>query len=188
MKYHLDQYKKRLRNLIPQLPRESDISWLVSAFKSLEKACALNYKKDAFSDLRENDQIKRLLDINAIDFDSLNDATWLSGYFFNNAMFRMVALAEIGLKILFEKHMKLEAPDNYHWLSGWYGKTFSGKLTNINNARTRVNHMKHEIRKERKKSKFEKIGEAIKAFDEVLTLFEKISRLTIEKHFGDVGS
>lgn len=90
----------------------------------------------------------------------------------------MVALAEIGLKILFEKQMKMAAPDNYHWLSGWYEKTFPGKLTNINNARTRVNHFKHKPRKERQRNKFEKMGEAIKALGELLTLLENIERLT----------
>lgn len=178
MKNQLDQYKRRLIKVIPQLPQETDISWLVSVLTSLEKAYTMNYKKDAFSDLRENDQIKRLLSISSSEFDSSKDNTWLSGYFFNNAMFRMVALAEIGLKILFEKHIKLDAPDNYHWLSCWYRKAFHGNLTNINNARTRVNQFKHKPRDLSQRSKFKKIGEGIKALGELLTLLENIGRLT----------
>ena len=31
---------------------------------------------------------------------------WESGYYFNNAMFRMVALTEIALKVLFEQRTR----------------------------------------------------------------------------------
>ncbi len=159
-----------------KLPQETDRAWLVSTYLSLEKAHALNYQHDAISKLPKSDQDNLLLKINTLDSHRLsrNNKKWIAGYFFNNAMFRMVALTEIGLKILFEKTMKMKAPDDYWWLCNWYESTFNMKLSNIQNARRRVNKFKHEPRFGKRKKKFETISEGIDAFKELLSLLEQI--------------
>lgn len=170
------QIKKRVTSLVIKLPQETDRAWLVSTYLSLRKAHGLNYQYDAISKLAKSDQDNLLLKINSLDSRRLSrdDKNWIAGYFFNNAMFRMVALTEIGLKVLFEKRMKMKAPDDYWWLSNWYKSSFNMTLNNIQNARRRVNKFKHEPRLGTRRKKFETINEGIDAFKELLSLLEQI--------------
>lgn len=99
---------------------------------------------------------------------------WLAGHFFNNALFRMVALVEISLKTLFQRQMNMEPPDNYGWLADWYKKKFAGKLGYIGRARARVNKFKHEQRDRTKPKALETYVDGLKAFDELLLLMSFI--------------
>jgi len=176
MKKKLDQLNIRVSSLVSKLPDETDRSWLVTIYLSLKKAAALNYKDDSFSKLTKCNQDTILLKMKSLDTRRLSttDKDWIAGYFFNNAMFRIVALAEIGLKILFEKKTKMKAPGDYGWLSQWYERTFTMKLDNIQFARRRVNKFKHEPRGKGKKKKFETMREGIDALKELLSLLEQI--------------
>ena len=180
----LIQFEKKLLTLLPTLPPEIDRPWVLATYLSLKMATELNYTDDAFSKLPNQDQIDFLsknLSFSFQDIQKLSKGnnTWEAGYFFNNAIFRMVALAEIGLKVLFKRKTTIDAPDNYWWLSKWYENTFTQKLGNIQNARKRVNHFKHDTRSKNKNNKvFEKMSEGIKAFQELLSLLEHIASLT----------
>jgi len=176
MNKELIQLIKRVSSLVSKLPDETDRSWLVTTYLSLKKASAYNYKKDAFSKLAKSNQDAILLKINSLDPRKLSvtEKDWIAGYFFNNAMFRIVALAEIGLIILFEKKEKKQAPRDYRLLSQWYEKTFTMKLKKVQLARKRVNKFKHEPRSAVKNKKYETMREGIDAFKELLSLLEQI--------------
>ena len=172
------QIKKRITCLVTKLPKETDRSWLVSIYLSLKKAHGLNYQYDAITRLTKSDQDKILLKVNSLESrrssKDEDDKNWVAGYFFNNAMFRMVALTEIGLKVLFEKRMKMQAPNDYWWLSNWYESAFKMKLNNIQNARRRVNKLKHKPRIGTRNKRFETMSQGIEAFKELLALLEQI--------------
>jgi len=181
MKKEFNQLKKRVDSLIPILPQETDVSWLVSIYFSLNKAYELNYQYDAISKLIKSDQADILLKISSLNFTSnaklsKEERTWLAGYYFNNAMFRMVALTEIGLKILFEQKMKVKPPKDYGWLSKWYLMVFGKNLINVQNARSRVNKQKHELRGTKNSKQFESMKDGIYAFNELLSLLEDIQK------------
>lgn len=177
MNTELTEIKKRIASLLPKLPDEIDRSWLASTYLSLRKAHALCYQNDSISRLPKNGQDRIVLEITSLDArrapKEIKD--WIAAYYFNNALFRTVALTEIGLKVLFEKKMKMEPPPkSYQWLADWY-KTDSGMtLNNIANARKRVNKFKHEPRRRINKKKFETMREGIDALKELLLLLEKI--------------
>jgi len=99
---------------------------------------------------------------------------WLAGYYFNNALLRMVALAEITLKLLFEREMKMKSPNNYWCLVGWYKRKFAGKLKYIASARARVNKFKHDPRDRTKPKALESYADGLKAFKELLKLMSLI--------------
>jgi len=113
MKSRLKQFKKRLTPLVQMLPEVIDRSWLVSTYLSLKKANGLNYKEDTFSRLPKGQQDAIALGIKSLGSSKTGNREWESGYYFNNAMFRMVALAEIALKVLFEKKAKMKPPPSY---------------------------------------------------------------------------
>jgi len=151
MNTKLKTIKRRLKPLILSLPEMIDRSWLLSAYLSIRKAYSLNYHNDSFSKLSKADQDDILLYINSLS--SLKTMTrhreWIAGYYFNNAMFRIVALAETGLKVLYTRETKKKAPeDNYAYnnlLLPWYEGRY-GILHNLKNARKQVNKFKHRNR------------------------------------------
>jgi hypothetical protein len=174
MKNKLNQIEKRLIPLIQNLPDVIDRSWLLSTFLSLKKAHALNYKEDLFSRLSKDKRDSILLGVKPLGSSRTRNKEWESGYYFNNAMFRMVALTEIALKELFERKMEIEPPPSCPWLTKWYETTYERRLNNINAARKRVNKFKHERRSKIPTKKFETMQEGVDAFEELLLLLEQI--------------
>jgi hypothetical protein len=174
MKSRLEKIERRLTPLVPKLLDVIDRSWLVSTYLSLKKAYALNYKEDTFSRLPKDKQDTIVLGIKSLGSSKAGDKEWESGYYFNNAMFRMVALTEIALKVLFERKVKMKPPPSYPWLSKWYETSYGNRLSNVNSARSRVNKFKHEPRSRATKKKFESMQEGVDAFEELLLLLEQV--------------
>jgi hypothetical protein len=179
MNIDFNNLEKRVISIVVALPEEIDRSWLIAVFLSLRKAYELNYQRDDISLLNKADQNNLLLRITAFNFNSFKHSTseekiWAAGYFFNNAMFRMVALTEIGLKLL-KKLQNKKNKGKHTQLSKWYEETFQQKLTNIENARKRVISLKHHLRNSKGKKSFEGMSEGVVAFNELLTLMEHIS-------------
>jgi len=179
MKTELTKIKKSVESLIMILPEEIDRSWLLSVYLSLLRAFALNYRNDAVSRLSKADQDKLLPKITSLTSrNTTKDAKkWFAGYYFNNAMFRTVALAETGLKVLYEKTTSKKVPAGnkvYHDLRTWYENRFGLKLDNISKARQQVNVFKHDVRSPTTCKKFETMVEGIEAFKELLTLLKQI--------------
>jgi hypothetical protein len=172
-----NEIKKRISNLLQNLPSGIDRSWLVSSYLSLKQSFEMKYQKDFFLEIERNKQNIVLEEINSLDFEGTSNENkfFVAGFYFNNSVFRIVALAEIGLKVLFEKKMKLPAiKRDYKWLKEWYEKTFNKKMDNIQSARKRVNVFKHEPRSVNLQKKFETIEDGIAALEELLLLLEKI--------------
>ena len=174
MKKRLNQIGERLIPLVPKLPDVIDRSWLVSTYLSLKRAYVLNYKEDAFSRLPKGKQDSIVLGIKSLGSSKAGNREWESGYYFNNAMFRMVALTEIALKVLFQQKAKMKSPPPYPRLWEWYETSYGKTLSNINRARRRVNKFKHEPRSRTTKKRFESMQEGIDAFEELLLLLEQI--------------
>jgi hypothetical protein len=114
MNTELTKINRRLKPLILNLPETVDRSWLLSTYLSLKKAYSLNYKNDSLSKLSKSDQDAILLDIRSLGSAKTISAhrEWIAGYYFNNAMFRIVALAETGLKVLYTRETKKKAADD----------------------------------------------------------------------------
>lgn len=184
MKIH--EYRDRVSSLAKNLPDESDSEWLVAVYLSLATAEELGYEKDLHALRKREERDARnsgMLcqdSLRPIQFSEPADAQkeWTAGYYFNNALFRMVALAEITLQTLFKREMGLEPPFmRYGWLADWYKIRFAGTLDKIANARTRVNRFKHEDRLgSRPKAKaLEKYDDALEALNELLALLTTIA-------------
>jgi hypothetical protein len=161
------------------LPEEIDRSWLLSTYLSLRRADQLNYKDDTVSKLPKTGQNNILLKITSLNSrNTLKHAKkWLAGYYFNNAMFRTVALAETGLKVLYEKRTTKKAPrgnDAYPRLLGWYKENFNMNLDNIAKARQQVNMFKHDVRSPSRRKEFETMKEGIEALKELISLLKRI--------------
>jgi len=99
---------------------------------------------------------------------------WTAGYYFNNALLRIAALAEISLKCLFEQHTGFESPRNYRWLANWYEKEFLTKITNLDRTHQEINIFKHEHPRRRQR-KVETIEEGLAAFSELLELLNHVA-------------
>jgi hypothetical protein len=178
MESELDRLQNKLNQIVSTLPKEIDRSWLVSAYLSLKKAERMKYKYDVISRLekKQQDNILKQCTSFSAEGKSENIKNWIAGYYFNNAMLRMVALAEIGLKVLFEKKEKIEPPDDYWWLSTWYTKHTGNRLSTIQQARKRVNKLKHEKKQEKSKQKFETLRQGVSALKELLVLMGQLTR------------
>jgi hypothetical protein len=171
--------QKKIELLIPALPEEIDRSWLVSSCLSLKKAQTMQYKDDAFSKLPKATQDQFLLNTNSLSIHKKvhSSKQWIAGYYFNNALFRIVALAEIGLKVLYTKETKKEPPtgrDVYYRLKNWYSAKFNMNLTTITKARQQVNDYKHHTRGSTNIKHLETMHDAIVSLYELLALLEKI--------------
>ena len=160
--------------MIYSLPDVIDRSWLVSTYLSLKKAQALGYDEDLFSKLPKGKRDTILHKVKSLGSSRTRNKEWEDGYYFNNAMFRVVALTEIALKELFEQKTKMKPPPTYPWLCEWYEAIYKRKLSNINNARKRVNKFKHERRSRIIAKKFKTMQEGIDAFEELLLQLEQI--------------
>jgi hypothetical protein len=179
MNNQLTIIQKRIKSLIQALPEEIDRSWLASSYLSLKKAQTLQYKDDAFSKLPKATQDQFLLTATSLSIQKKvrNSKQWIAGYYFNNALFRTVALAEIGLKVLYTKETKNKPPkgrDVYYQLKDWYTAKYNMNLTTITKARKQVNEFKHDTRGSTTIKRFETMNDAIVALNEVLTLLEKV--------------
>jgi len=179
MKTDLNLIKKSIQSLIFVLPEEIDRSWLLSSYLSLRKAFLLNYERDAVARLLKVDQDNLLLKITSLTPRKTLKLVeeWVAGYYFNNAMFRMVALAETGLKVLYQKKTSRKAPKGnraYYILLGWYKKNYGLNLDIITEARIQINVFKHDVRSPERSKKFETMREGVEAFKELLLLLAQI--------------
>ncbi|HEU4933750.1 MAG TPA: hypothetical protein VFT48_16815 [Pyrinomonadaceae bacterium] len=172
----IERYKSQTLSLVKSLPETSDAEWLVAVYLSLGTAEKLGYKKDihARKPRRDRDAINAdLLSTNSFDRQepSAEKTAWLAGHFFNNALFRIVALAEITLNELFEREFQMEPPRQiYDWLAKWYTQKHGKKLDWIKKSRERVNRFKHRKRARQETKPLEEYEHGLKAFEELLTL------------------
>lgn len=139
----------------------------------------MQYEDDAFSKLSKATQDQFLLTTNSLSIHKKvrSSKQWIAGYYFNNALFRSVALAEIGLKVLYTKETKKKPPtgrDIYYRLKDWYTAKYSMNLTTITRARQQVNDYKHDTRGSTNIKHLETMDDAIVALNELLALLEKI--------------
>jgi len=175
----VEDLRQKVAELAPQVPEKSDAEWLIAVYVSLSTAERLGYKKDTFAMLPRSEREsvnKGLISQDLLNIAELSESekTWLSGHFFNNALFRMVALVEIALKTLFEQRMHMTAPNNYWWIVDWYKANFQGTLGYVKRARQRVNTFKHEPRDYEKVPKLETLADGIQAFHELLELLSHV--------------
>ena len=172
-------YKERVSSLAKALPDKSDTEWLIAVYLSLGTAESLGYTRDSFARLDRNARDAVNADMLSSDSFKIPESSeakrkWLAGHYFNNALFRMVALAEITLKTLFEREMNMKPPDNYWWLVDWYKKNFAKKLDFIGRARERVNKFKHVPRDRTRPMALDTYADGLKAFEELLVLMSFI--------------
>jgi hypothetical protein len=176
----IEMYKTKVENLLRSLYEESDAEWLLAVYLSLETAEKLGYTHDAFARKSRTDRDKTNLEMLSDHFFSIPASTedkndWLAGHCFNNALFRMVALAEITLNDLFKQEMGMEPPFmRYDWLVKWYETKHLGKLKFIGKARARVNKFKHEKRDRSKPKALETYSDGLIAFEELLVLMDLV--------------
>lgn len=177
----IEQFEEKVRSLAVQLQDDTDKAWLVGTYVSLRTAQELGYQRDDFAKAPAKDRkytLQCVISENLLDVPNPSSLkkSWKAGYFFNNALLRMVALAEIGLKLLFEKRTGKKPPPNYHCLVEWYELNFDDKLDYVGKARQQVNRYKHKPRDPTERRKLETLEEGVLAFDEILSL---MSRLTL---------
>lgn len=127
---------------------ETDRAWLVATYLSFQAAEKLGFRDYEFDTLSLPDQTPALLDLlgqSLLEIEGISTQIqqWKSGHFFNNAVPRLVALAEVRLKVLYGKRTKCDLPHNYLKLVQWYEAVYSDKLTFLGKAREQVNLMKH---------------------------------------------
>lgn len=178
----IEQLKEEVISLVSRLPDHTDRAWLVGIYVSLRTAYHLDYKRDQFSKAQKE---KRESALGRVIEDSLLTPSdpfpaqelWRAGYFFNNALLRMVALAEIGLKVLYKKCKRETPPEENYWkLAKWYESNFNNELTYLNKARYQVNRYKHEPRDPTKERELESMDEGILAFRELLSLMSGLAK------------
>src|SRR5574341_1053409 len=170
-----DKLKQKVNSLVSQLHDQTDRSWLVATYMSLRTAHELGYQRDEFANVPKSEResvLQRVISdslLNPAESPPIREL-WLAGYFFNNAVLRMVALAEIGLKNLYKKDTGTAPLDDYKKLAKWYKLTYGNELKYLKRARLQVNEFKHELRDMQKKRKFETMEEGVSAFKELLVL------------------
>jgi hypothetical protein len=180
-KEKLNRLKKTMNSLVSRLDDETDRSWLVAAFISLQIANDLGYEKDKFTRSQKDERDNSLKTCLKYGLQSLSAprATvtheyWKAGYFFNNALLRIVALTEIGLKALFEKQTNVQPPNDYWWLVEWYKRTNDNSLSYLNKARKQVNRFKHKLRDAQREPYLESMQDGICAFEELISLMKTL--------------
>jgi len=172
----------QVKNLIPNLPEHVGRARLVATFVSLRRACDLGYKNDVFRQMRKGERDKYLQILAAESpfshegpKDNTPEGNWVAGYYFNNALLRIAALAEIGLKYLYEQYTSRKAPQRDYWrLAKWYESEFSTKITHLNRTRQEINDFKHE-HANRRQRKLETIGEGLAALGELNKLMDRVA-------------
>ncbi len=159
----------------------ADKAWVCAVFVSLHFAETLGYKEDTFIKLKNRQEKHETL--LAIVKDNLLLPTsrspkqqkyWSAGHFYNNALFRIVALAETRLPVLYKLRVGVRPQEDYFWLSRWYEKTFGESLELVYRAREQVNRLKHDPHYKRRNPKADLLEEGIDAFREVITLLERM--------------
>jgi hypothetical protein len=155
---------------------ETDRAWLVATYLSFQAAEELGFRDYEFDTLSLSDQTPELLELQGRPFletqgISTQAKQWKAGYFFNNAVLRLVALAEVRLKVLYRKRTKCELPHNYWTLVKWYEEVYSDKLTFLGKAREQVNLMKHQRHEP-------EVHNMLKSLDDGLTAFRELLRLS----------
>ena len=179
MQTGLNTIKKDVEPLVMVLPEEMNRSWLLSTYLSLQRAFDLNYQHDVVARLPKADQDRLILKITSLTSRKTLKYTkeWLAGYYFNNSMFRTVALAETGLTILYEKKTSKKAPagnEAYYTLMAWYKSNYGLNLDNITKARKQVNVFKHDVRSPKTSKMFKTMREGIGALKELVLLLKQI--------------
>ena len=171
----------KVKGLVSTLPEDVGRARLVATYVSLRKAYDLGYRKDVFRQMRQRERdiyLQELVAQSPFEYEDAEGKTpkgsWLAGYYFNNALLRIAALAEISLKCLFEQHTGFESPRNYRWLADWYEKEFSTKITNLDRTRQEINVFKHEHPRRRQR-KLETIEEGLAAFSELLEVMNHVA-------------
>jgi hypothetical protein len=118
--------KDETKQLLDALPDMAGRARLLATYLSLCEAHIFGYKTDSFMRCKKNvrDSVFRKLTTNSAisrDFDQPGEREWLAGYYFNNALLRIVFLAEISLKSVFKKRMSMYPPKrDYKWLVNWH--------------------------------------------------------------------
>lgn len=182
-------------------------AWMVATYASLRAAKELGYEDDTFHQLGERDPSWAKMTLEKV-FDReygpsykspiggvvQNENIWLRGYFFNNALMRMAALTEKGLRVLWERvndrrgryyekvrHQFLDDYD-YGKLRDWYIRVFLGsdsrRMEHLTTVRQQVNVFKHDHITVRLKE-ISKMEDALLAFSQLLEL---LARTGEERH------
>ena len=194
MNITLAELKKRVITLVenPACEQKSR-AWLTAAFVSLCAADELKYVDDTFHSFSIQEQIDTLksiaetrifaIDISSKDKGQQDHAViWLRGFYFNDALMRMAALAERGLVNLWELinidprnckiAMNKTCQYNYWKLKNWYENIFNEDLETVNKVREQVNVFKHSPRISGLLI-IDSIDEAILVLSKVIDILEK---------------
>lgn len=158
---------------------ETDRAWLVATYLSFRAAEELGFLCYEFDKLSLPDQTSTLLKLLGqplLETQAISTLAqqWKAGHFFNNAVLRLVALAEVRLNVLYEKRTKCELPHNYWKLAQWYEAAYSDKLTFLGKARTHVNLMKHKRHNPEADNKLKTLDDGLTAFKELLLLSSRV--------------
>jgi hypothetical protein len=173
----LSQLQRKLTAVIETLPDSSIRSRLVWAYASLCRAEERRYRHDDFRKLRTG---ARTLAMKQLVAEPCKEHQTDAAYYFNNALFRMVVVAEIGLKQLFKRRESLDPPDDWNWIASWYERTYKARLTYLRVARKEINEWKHRERAEpsREDRRCETLRDGIRVFLELLHLVETLAEAT----------
>ena len=115
----LSDLKDRVKIVLGKLPEGVDRAWLVANYLSLRTAQDLGYVDDSFARLTDPQRTEAMLA--AVDRGA-EEGCGLAGlvlfgaaHFFNNALFRMAAQAELVLQCLCCAPEELEPPGIHLW-------------------------------------------------------------------------
>lgn len=168
-----------------------DRAWLVAVYLCLKTAEDLGYVRDDFVQFDLRRQEVALLDLisRGITLPSLqsDDTTiWLRGHFYNNALLRMVFLAETRLDMLWQRY---NSPRNFksvgeRWAVqlDWYTSRFDDTLEFLQSTRNQINIFKHDDTTQpgakrlgnKGLRKIETMEDASRALQELLGLLSKL--------------
>jgi len=174
------EYEKKVEETIGRLPDGVERVWLVAAYLSLKAAERLGYRENEIAalgtDVRDEILGKLLFeDITSAEFSKKYAAKWISGYFYNNAVFRIAALSEIALTIIGEQEGKdtnLEKKE----LLDWYIKKYGERPIHLIKIIDRTNYLKNRRRDATRTTTYDELVEGIEAFGELLKVISKINR------------
>jgi hypothetical protein len=158
---------------------ETDRAWLVATYLSFQAAEELGFRDYEFDTLSLPDQTPALIELLGQPLletrgISTQVQQWKAGYFFNNAVLRLVAFAEVRLKVLYGKSTKCELPHNYWTLVQWYEAVYSDNLTFLGKARKQVNLMKHQRHEPAMHNMLKSLDDGLTAFSELLRVSSRV--------------
>jgi hypothetical protein len=175
----LQNLRDKIIKFLPEDPTDqTDRAWLVAVYVSLRMAARLDFKSDEFVRLTQDVQETTLHQILVDDCFLPDDSSperrkWLAGHFFNNALFRLAALAELRLAKLCSLLDPPLADKRYWKQAAWYAGR-GGSLTSLNNIRRQINKYKHESDDPDRNRLVEDLEEAIAGCRELLLLLEQL--------------